>query len=265
MVKSNASTPLVLESTEERVRYISINRPEFKNALNGQVIAALSSAFKTASQDDSISCVVISGTGEEAFCSGADLSEIAALQSDEERETFFLAIASLIEIMGKCPKPVIAKVHGYALAGGFGIAAASDMIVASDEAVLGLPEVLVGMVPMIVLAPLSRTLSQKVLADLVLTGERISAKRAFEIQLVSRIFPKAQLDEKTRSLATSMAKLSSTTLKAAKEALYSVGDQEYFSSLPRLGRSIAQIAASKDTKEGIEAFRQKRKPIWNNQ
>jgi enoyl-CoA hydratase/carnithine racemase len=136
----------------------------------------------------------LGGTGNEAFCAGADISELVHHSSPDGRRAFFESISTLIEAIHRCPHPVIARVHGFALAGGCGLAAACDIVIASDEAVFGLPEVGIGLAPMIVMAPIHRAVGRRALAELVLTGERITAARAFEIGLVTKLLPKSDVD-----------------------------------------------------------------------
>lgn len=158
--------------------------------------------------------------------------------------------------------PVIAQVHGYALAGGCGLAAGCDLVIASDDAVFGLPEIKVGLVPLIVMAPILRAVGRKRGLLMILSGEPVSAREAFEMGLVSRLVPRADLERETMTLAGKLAKLSPTALGLAKEAAGTIQDMEYGKSLRYLRELITLVGLSDDAKEGIAAFFEKREPRW---
>jgi enoyl-CoA hydratase/carnithine racemase len=255
-------TAPVIVSTSAGIAHLTIQRAGDRNALNKQVIGLLSEAFTALGTNREVRCIIFSGEGQDAFCAGADIRELQALRTFDERRIFFDGIASLIEVMGRCPKPIIAKVHGYALAGGCGLAAASDIVLASEEAQFGLTEVRLGFVPMIVMAPISRAVGKKVLADLVMSGELISAARAKEIQLVSRMYAKADLDKETETLARRIANYNPSALAAAKAALMTIEEGPYFASLHNLAEKVSHLAGTEDVQEGLNAFLEKRQPQW---
>lgn len=244
----------ILVSSKNNVTQITINRPEARNALTVAVTKELQSAFIAAGKDPTCKVVVFSGVGTAAFCAGADLKELQERSTAGEREDFFKGVASLVESISRCPKPVIAKVHGFALAGGCGLAAAADLIYASEEASFGLPEVKIGLVPMIVMAPLMRSMPRKTLVDMVLTGESITARRAYEIGFVSRLFSSASLDGEVDAIASKMAGLSGDALSSAKMATYEISEGDYFELLKTLPSSIAALSLRPDAARGIESF-----------
>jgi enoyl-CoA hydratase/carnithine racemase len=244
------------------VLHLTINRPNEKNALNRSLVRLLHDEINRASTDPAIRVILLSGAGEAAFCAGADLQELAALSSTAERRDFFGAIGALIGAFTSCAKPIIAKVRGYALAGGCGLVAASDIVVASEDSLFGLPEIQLGIAPLMILAPLSRCIGHKALADLVLTGQRIGAERALALGLVSRVAPSEAIDSVVEEIVTRIAGFSPQAVSVAKKTLWTARDQELFNSLEILADRIGILASSEEALEGISAFLEKRSPSW---
>jgi enoyl-CoA hydratase/carnithine racemase len=158
--------------------------------------------------------------------------------------------------------PVIARVHGYALAGGCGLAAACDLVIAADDAVFGLPEIRLGLLPLMVLAPILRAASPKRVLELVLTGRELPAAEALEIGLVTRVVPRAELDDAVERTARTLAALSPATLALGKEAFYRALDLPHAEGLAQLRDLLTIVARSDDAQEGITAFLEKRPPRW---
>jgi enoyl-CoA hydratase/carnithine racemase len=158
--------------------------------------------------------------------------------------------------------PVIAQVHGYALAGGCGLAAACDLVIAADDAVFGLPEIKLGLLPLMVLAPILRTASPRRVLDLVLTGRELPAKEAVEIGLATRAVPRAELGDAVGELARRLAGLSPATLALGKEAFYRALELPYSEALAQLRDLLTIVAQSEDAQEGIAAFLEKRAARW---
>ena len=158
--------------------------------------------------------------------------------------------------------PVIAQVHGFAHAGGCGLAVGCDLVVASDDAVFGLPEIKVGLLPLMVMAPILRAVGRKRGLLMILSGETVTAREAFDMGLVSRVVPRADLERETTALARKLAGFSPTAIALAKEAAYTIQDMEYGKSLRYLRELITLVGLSDDAKEGIAAFFEKRPPEW---
>src|SRR4051794_27319205 len=179
----------ILYELRDGVARITLNRPEKRNALDGEIIAELKAAFTASASDDACRVVLLTGAGTD-FCSGADL---AALEKSAQGSVLgnmadARSTADLFLMMRNHPRPMVAAVQGRALAGGCGIATACDIIVAAESAQFGYPEVNIGFVPAMVMAILRRSVSEKAAFELVVTGETISAKRAHELGLVHRVF-----------------------------------------------------------------------------
>jgi enoyl-CoA hydratase/carnithine racemase len=207
--------------------------------------------------------VVLRGAGERAFCAGADLEELLHHATLDESRAHFDGVARVITAMHRLRVPVIARVSGFALAGGMGLAVAADFTIAAESAVFGLPEIGLGLLPLVVSAPILRAVgSRKVLLDLVLTGRRVDAREARQLGLVSRVVPDAKLDDEVAELARTLAGFSPVALRLGKEAIYAACEMPYEKALRHLRETIVLAHRTEDAREGIRAFFEKRKPQW---
>lgn len=241
---------------------ITIKWPQARNSLNMSTLQRLIEAFGAVDPDQGARCVVLSGAGTEAFCAGADIAELVANPSPQWRKSFFDSIATVLEKINVCPVPVVAQVRGFALAGGCGLAAACDITIAADDAVFGLPEVGVGLAAMVVMAPLSRAVGKKALAQMILSGDRISAHRALEIGLITSVVPSAALESETGAVCSKLLKQGPNALKASKQALLDVTEGEYLSLLHEFADRSALLSLGAEATEGLTAFTEKRDPAW---
>jgi len=252
-----------IESDDAGVRTLTIDREDRRNALDRQTLEELEAALVAAGDDPGVRVIVLRGAGERAFCAGADLSELLAHETIDAYRRHFDGVARVIEAMHRAGPPVIARVQGFALAGGCGLAVAADFTIAADSAVFGLPEIGIGLLPMVVSAPILRaTGSRKVLLDLVLTGRRVGAAEAKQIGLATRVVPDAELDAVVRELARTLAGYSPAVLRLGKEAMYTMEDMDYATSLRYLREMITLTALTDDAKEGLRAFFEKRPAVW---
>lgn len=252
----------LLTSLEGGVARVVLNRPEVRNALNRTMLEELGQALAQFEADPGARVIVLSGAGEQAFCAGADLRGAAELGSTLEAREALSGLARLLERMTRMRTPVIAQVHGYALAGGLGLAAGADLVVAAEDAVFGLPEITVGVLPLVVMAPILRATGLKRGLLAVLTGERFSAHDAQALGLVSRVVPRAALEAETLRLARRVAGWSPSAVALAKEAAYTIQDMEYSKALRYLRELTTLVFLSEDAREGIAAFFAKRPPEW---
>lgn len=241
---------------------VMINRPAQRNALSSTTIQELSLAFSTLATQDDLRCILLTGSGTEAFCAGADLQELLSRPGPTERRDFFESIAKLITAIRQCPVPVVSAVHGFALAGGMGLVAASDIVLTSDDAVFGLPEVAIGLAPMVVMSPLSATLSPRLLSYLALTGERISAPEACSAGLVTRVVPKAQLADEAAALCKTICQRAPQAVRASKAALRDIPSSDRSTFIFELADRSALVSLGAEAAEGIAAFSAKRAPAW---
>jgi len=241
---------------------VTINRSEARNALNQETIRELTQAFAGPFDSDSIRCVLLTGAGTEAFCAGADLTELENNPTPDARREFFRSVARLVDSIARCPVPVVAAVHGFALAGGCGLVAACDIAVAADDAVFGLPEVGIGLAPMVVLAPLRQRVSPSALRLMALRGEKINAKRALEIGLVSQVVEKQNLESVVNTLCEGIIAQGPHAVRATKAALRDLESVNLSEQMLDLADRSALVSISAEAAEGIASFREKRKPSW---
>lgn len=252
----------VLVEVAEGVARVTLNRPEVRNALNEAMLRELEAALRRLEDDPDARAIVLRGAGDRAFCAGADLKRVGDRGTTLQARESFGGLPRILELMARMRTPVIAQVHGYALAGGCGLAAGCDIVVAADDATFGLPEIKVGLLPLIVMAPILRAVGRKRGLLMILSGEPVTAREAYEMGLVSRIVPRAELEAATGALARTLAGYSPAALGLAKEAAAAVPDMEYGAALRYLRELITLVALSDDAREGIAAFFEKRPPRW---
>jgi len=252
----------VLVDVADGVARVTLNRPAVRNALNLAMLTGLDAALRRLEDDPAARAIVLRGAGDRAFCAGADLKGVGERGTTLQARESFGGLARILEYMSRMRTPIIAQVRGYALAGGCGLAAGCDVVVAADDAVFGLPEIKVGLLPLIVMAPILRAVGRKRAMLMILSGEPVSAREAYEMGLVSRLVPPGDLESAVSALATTLAGYSPTALGLAKEAASMVPDMEYGAALRYLREMITLVALSDDAREGIAAFFEKRAPRW---
>ncbi|MDR7449802.1 MAG: enoyl-CoA hydratase-related protein [Armatimonadota bacterium] len=244
------------------VATVTLNRPEARNALNRTLVRELGDALEGLGRDPAVRAVVLRGAGDRAFCAGADLKGMFQAASALEAREQYAGLGRILEGIPRLRVPVIAQVHGYALAGGCGLAVACDLVVASEDAVFGLPEIRLALLPLMVLAPILRAGAPKRVLQMVLTGAEVSAREALEMGLVTCVVPRADLEATVTRLARTVAGWSPTAVALAKEAFYTALGLEYGRALAYLRDLLTIVAQSEDAREGIRAFLEKRPPVW---
>jgi enoyl-CoA hydratase len=252
----------LLASCADGVARITLNRPQVRNALSRTMVQELEAALAAAEADTSARVIVLAGAGDKAFCAGADLKGVGDRGTTLQARESFGGLARILEALTRMRTPVIAQVHGYALAGGCGLAVGCDLVIASDDAVFGLPEIKVGLLPLMVMAPVLRAVGRKRGLLMILSGEPVAAREALDMGLVSRVVPRADLERETTALAARLAGFSPTAIALAKEAAATIQDMEYGKSLRYLRELITLVGLSDDAREGIAAFFAKREPEW---
>lgn len=251
---------VVLSSIDGPIARITLNRPEKKNALNDQLITELKETLRDAAGNESVRVVVVDANGSD-FCSGADLSALEKISkaSAAENAADARALQELFLLIRQLPVPVIAAVHGRALAGGCGLASACDIIVASRSARFGYPEVKIGFVPAMVTAILRRNVSEKVAFELLTRGETIDADEAHRIGLVNRVFDDATFENEVRKFADGFATVSKSAVSLTKTLFYQV-DGLPFSEATETGVDVNVIARmTEDCQKGIAGFLEKKR------
>jgi enoyl-CoA hydratase/carnithine racemase len=252
------SEPHLLYRVEKNIAYFTINREPQRNAISLDAVTLFSKYLDNASADPNVRVILITGSGEKAFCSGADLASAA----DGKIEKGFKSYAGLLKKMAGYPKPVVAKVNGACMAGGMGLMLACDIVIAKNEATFGTPEVNVGLWPMMIGALIYRNVLRKKAMEMVLLGERLSAAQALELGLITRLVPSALLDDEVEKILQSLAAKSPIGMKIGKEAFYTMADMPFEEAVDYLSDKIQEIASTDDAAEGITAFIAKRKPVF---
>ncbi|MGH7628552.1 MAG: enoyl-CoA hydratase/isomerase family protein [Gemmatimonadales bacterium] len=245
----------LLVRREGAVLTLALNRPDKRNALSAELIGRLADALDAADLDSDVRVVVLRGEGRD-FCAGADLAELLASAGREisENEADALRLGEVFLRIRRLPKPVVAAVHGSALAGGCGLATACDIVVAAETARFGYPEIQRGFVPAMVLAILRRLVGERVAFDLVGTGRVLTASEAAGLGFVSRLAPEAELDRVLASVVGPLAGGSVTAMALTKKLLYELDGREFEEGI-RLGARVNAIArTTPDFRERIDQF-----------
>lgn len=240
----------------------TIDRADQRNALNDNVLDGLE-AVLDAADDSDVRVVVIRGAGE-TFCAGGDIKSMAGAigQGSQAYRDGFKGMADLIEKAVDTSALTVAAVEGYCLAGGMGLAAACDVIVSTDEATFGTPEVEIGLFPAQALVPIMRTVNEKQALKLLFTGERIDAQTAYDIGFLTDVFEKSAFDDELDALVDDLTTPSPAMIEMGKESFYNQREMGFHEALSYMREIIALLAMSDDTEEGINAFLTGSEPDW---
>ena len=252
------SEPHLLYHVENNVAFFTINREAQRNAISLDAIELFLKYLDDAEKDPNVRVISISGSGDKAFCSGADLGGA----SDGKIQEGFKSYAKLLKKLSGYPKPVVAKINGACMAGGMGLMLACDIGVAKNDAKFGTPEVNVGLWPMMIGALIYRNVPRKKAMEMILLGERLTADQALNMGLITRVVQPEDLEEEVAQILITLAAKSPIGMKIGKEAFYAMADMPFEEAVDFLSGKIAEVAATEDAREGITAFIEKRKPIF---
>lgn len=257
---------VVRTARDGAVLTVTIDRPERRNALNEEVAAGIEAAIEAGEADRSVRAIVLTGAGDKAFCAGGDLQPGAdgspfAIEAADPRHY----VARLLRRMDACRLPLVARVNGHALAGGFGLMCACDVAVAREDALLGVPEVKVGLFPMMILPVLLRTVPYRLLMELCVTGEPIAAGEAVRDRIVNHAVPAGELDEKVDWLVARIVDKSPTGIRLGKQGLSKVRQMGTDAALEYAQFMLVNMARTADAREGFSAFSEKRPPKWTGE
>ena len=250
----------VVTSKKDYIGTITLNRQESLNTFNMQMARDLNDALDEMDQDSDVRVIIVHGAGK-GFCAGIDVNGLDGKSPCElyewvsEMEKMSLTIANMA-------KPVIASVHGIAVANGIGLVASADLAVVTKDARFGATAVKVGLFCMGPAVPLSRCLGRKKALELLLTGDWIDATEAERIGLVNQVVEKDELHEKTLALANKIAKLSPLGVQMGKKSFYKAADLEYGKAFELVNNHFAMLCTTEDAAEGVDAFLNKRNPDW---
>jgi enoyl-CoA hydratase/carnithine racemase len=247
----------ILYDVRDGIAWLTINRPESRNALNKSARDAFGEAARTFADDPAQLVLVITGAGDKAFCAGADLKEMADTgMRIPPKDILVYFNRSLVT-----HKPIIAAVNGLAYAGGFQLAQMVDMVVAADHATFAVTEARVGRgAPWA--APLPWIIGPRVALELLTTAQPITAQRAYEIGFVNRVVPGSELLAETEKMARAIADNAPLSVRAAKELVYAAASLGWHDALDEGDRIYEKVYLSEDGQEGPRAFKEKRRPVW---
>jgi methylglutaconyl-CoA hydratase len=250
--------------TADRIAYITLNRPDKRNALNFEVVRQLKHAFDFAENDDACKVVVLQASGD-VFCAGADLAYIQTLAQNTFDENLYDSshLMQLFQQIHTLKKVVIAKVHGHAIAGGCGLASVCDLVFSAPEAKFGYTEVKIGFIPAIVSVFLLRKIGETCTKQLLLTGDLVSAAKAQEIGLINYVVPATELDQAVTDFALKLCRENSgQSMEMIKEMLYRIPDMKLNRSLHYAAEMNAIARGTADCQRGMAAFLKKEKFWW---
>lgn len=255
---------LIKVERTDGIATVTLNRPEVKNALSAELMTELTEAIKALGQDAETRVIVLTGAGD-SFSAGGDLARMKQTRAEGSiaMQALVNVYADLILAVSRSVRPVVAAVHGYALAGGCGLAAACDITLAAEDARFGLPEINVGIWAAVASVPIYRLIGPKQTAELLYTGRRFSAAEAQRLGLVNQVVPPAELQQRALALAGEIAAKSPVAIRLGRESLQMVRDLEYEAAIRHVREVVTVLSGSADAAEGLAAFAEKRAPVWS--
>lgn len=253
------NVPGLQVDNSDGVLRLTLDRPERRNALNDEVLEGMVAAVR---DPGDARVIVITGSGDRVFCSGADLSGMADDATGLERHEARGGLRELVVEIRTCPLPVVARVQGLCLAGGVGLALGCDIVLASSAAQFGLPEVDLGLWPFMVSALLAAHVSPKVAMELMLSGRRVPAGEAQALGLVSRVLPSENFDSEVEAVIGALARKPPVAVRLGKAAFLSALETPLVPALEAMQAQLSLLTTTADVAEGVSAFFQKREPHW---
>jgi enoyl-CoA hydratase/carnithine racemase len=260
-VSSEGQFEKVAYEVADGVATVTLNDPEKRNMLSGQMLAELVAAMQAAKADDEVRAVVLTGAGK-VFCAGADLGGFAAevpLVSKHFASDLFLEYFRLMPRLGK---PTLAAVNGHVLAGGMGIALSCDLVIAKQGASFGTPEINVGAFPYMIMSIIYRNVPRKKVNEMMLLGERLTAEEAVTYGLANKVVPEAEFNAAVADWAAKLASKSPVLMRLGHDAMYRQQDMAFDDALEFLRSQLSLTFSTEDIVEGVKAFFEKRDPEW---
>jgi enoyl-CoA hydratase/carnithine racemase len=251
---------ILVEIGNDFVGEITLNRPKSLNTFTVPLARELNQALRELDSEDQVRVIILKGAGK-AFCAGIDVGDFSNKSVMEYRE-WIECMENPLVTLSCIKKPVIAQVHGVAAANGAGLVAASDLAVAGENARLGLTAINVGLNCIGPVVPVTRSVGRKRALEMLFFGNLVPAKEALSMGLINRTVPEDDLEEETRKWAFTLAQKSPLALQIAKRAFYGAADQDYYKAFDYMNEAFARLCSTEDAKEGIDAFLEKRNPVW---
>jgi enoyl-CoA hydratase len=252
----------LLYEVRDGVATVTLNRPEQRNALNGELLAALVDAMKRVRDDDEVRAVVLTGAGEKVFCAGADLGGFAADAPLVDKHFASDLFLEYFRLMPRLGKPSLCAANGHVLAGGMGLALSCDLLIAKEGARFGTPEINVGAFPYMIMSIIYRNVPRKKVNEMMLLGEQISAEQAVEYGIANKVVPPEEFQDAVQEWATKLASKSPVLMRLGHDAMYRQQDMALDDALEFLRSQLSLTFSTEDIQEGVEAFFAKREPEW---
>jgi enoyl-CoA hydratase len=253
---------ITYEVAPSGVATIALNEPETRNALSDDLLAELVVALEAARDDPAVRCLVLTSTHHSVFSSGGNLGGFAADVPLVHKHFATALFPRVFELLGELGKPSLCAANGHVLAGALGLALACDLIVASESARFGTPEINIGLFPFMIMALIYRNVGRKKTAELMLMGEQVSAAEAERIGIVNRVVPADQFEAAVTDWAEKLARKSPVLMKLGKDAMYRQQDMSYADAIDFLRSQLTIAFSTEDIQEGVRAFFEKREPEW---
>jgi enoyl-CoA hydratase len=252
----------VLYEVADGVATVTLNDPEKRNMLSGQMLGELVDAMKAARDSDQVRTVVLTGAGEKVFCAGADLGGFGADAPLVEKHFASDLFLEFFRLMPRLGKPSLCALNGHVLAGGMGLALSCDLLIAREGATFSTPEINVGAFPYMIMAIIYRNVPRKKVNEMMLLGERMSGEEAVQFGLANKVVPAEEFDEAVRDWATKLASKSPVLMRIGHDAMYRQQDMALDDALEFLRSQLSLTFSTEDIQEGVRAFFEKRDPEW---
>jgi enoyl-CoA hydratase/carnithine racemase len=244
------------------VATVTLNDPEKRNMLSGQMLVELVDAMRAAKADEEVRAVVLTGAGEKVFCAGADLGGFAADVPLVQKHFATDLFLEYFRLMPRLGKPSLCAVNGHCLAGGMGLALSCDLLIAREGATFATPEINVGAFPYMIMAIIYRNVPRKKVNEMMLLGERLSAEQAVEYGLANKVVAAAEFESAVTEWATKLAAKSPVLMRLGHDAMYRQQDMALDDALEFLRSQLSLTFTTEDIVEGVTAFFEKRDPQW---
>jgi len=252
----------LLYDVADGVATVTLNRPEQRNALSAQLLAELVDAMARVRNDDEVRAVVLTGAGERVFCAGADLGGFAADAPLVQKHYGSDLFLDFFRLMPRLGKPSLCAANGHVLAGGLGLALSCDLVIAKQGVSFGTPEINVGAFPYMIMSLIYRNVPRKVVNEMILLGERLSAEEAVQHGLANRVVPAEEFDAAVAEWAGKLASKSPVLMRLGHDAMYRQHDMALEDALDFLRSQLSLTFTTEDIQEGVTAFFEKREPEW---
>lgn len=251
---------IIIEKGSNHIATLTLNRPDHMNTFSSRMASELNDAFISLDNDPDVRVILVKGSGK-AFCAGIDVNELEGKTTIEYRQWIEKMEQPLVTI-SKIDTPVIAQLHGIAAANGMGLIAAADLVIAADQSKMGLTAINVGLNCVGPVIPVSRCVGRKKALELLLYGRLIKAPEALSLGLINKIVSAEELESETLKWAKELAEKSPVAVRIAKTAFYKSEDMTYEQQFAYMNEAFARLCSTDDAKEGVNAFFERRNPVW---